>query len=176
MVDIELSGLYREPEAATGRQVAECPVLSYPQDMDEDAFWKLLDHVDRESLADDEDAAVEPLISQLSRLAPAEVASFEEHLTQRLYALDGRRYAEQAGKSGDSDDGFLYARCFVVAQGKAHYRRVLANPALMPKSIDEWCEALLGVARAACEQLTGVPGEFDTPVSYETGSNRAQWE
>jgi len=144
--------------------------------MNEDAFWKLLDHVVRESLADDVDAALEPLIAQLSRLVPAEVASFEDHLAQRLYALDGRRYAEQAGESGDSDDGFLYARCFVVAQGKAHYRGVVANPALMPKSIDEWCEALLGVASTAHERLTGVPGDFDTSVSYETGSNRPQWE
>jgi hypothetical protein len=50
----------------------------------------------------------------------------------------------------------------LVAQGKAHYDRVLAKPALMPKSIDEWCEALLGAASTAHERLTGTPGEFDT--------------
>jgi hypothetical protein len=94
----------------------------------------------------------------------------------RLYALDGRRYAEQAGESSDSDDGFLYARCFVVAQGEAHYRRVLADPSLMPKSIDEWCEALLGAAGTAFERSTGESAEFETSVSFETASNRAQWE
>jgi hypothetical protein len=71
--------------------------------------------------------------------------------------------------------GFLYARCFVVAQGEPHFRSVRSDPTLMPKTSGEWCEALLGVASAAYERATGEPGEFHTSVSYETGSNRSQW-
>jgi hypothetical protein len=143
--------------------------------VDEKGFWKLVGLVARDALAVDEEEAVEPVIEALSELDPAEMASFEEHLARNLYALDGRRYADQAGESRESDDGFLYARCFVVAQGEAHFRRVLAEPALMPKSMDHWCEALLGVASAAHERVTGEPAEFETTVSYETGSNGSQW-
>jgi hypothetical protein len=114
------------------------------------------------------------LIAALARLPLEAIAAFEEHLALRLYALDGRRYADEAGESSDSDDAFLYARCFVVAQGEAQFRRVLGDPALMPKSSAEWCEALLGVA--AYERVAGEPADFETSVSYETGSNRAQWE
>jgi Protein of unknown function (DUF4240) len=140
------------------------------------AFWKLIDVVDRDVLAEDEDGAVGALIAELSKLPAPEIAAFEEHLAQHLYSLDGRRYAEQAGESSGSDDGFLYAGCFVVAQGEAHFRRVVADPVLMPKSIDQWCEALLGVAATAHERVEGEPAEFNTTVSYETGSNRAQWK
>ncbi len=143
--------------------------------MDDRTFWALIDLVDRGALAHDEDAAVEPVTRALSKLEVPEIASFEEHLAQRLYALDGRAHAAAAGESADSDDGFLYARCYVVAQGEAHYRRVLADPKLMPKSVEEWCEALLGVASSAHERVTGEPGEFDTGVSYETGSNVSRW-
>jgi hypothetical protein len=144
--------------------------------VDERAFWKLINRVDRGALAEDEDEAVAPLIEALARLAPADIAAFEEHLALHLYALDGRRYADEAGESSSSDDAFLYARCFVVAQGEAHFRRVLDAPALMPKSSDQWCEALLSVASNAYERVTGEELAVETSVSYETGSNRAQWD
>ena len=144
--------------------------------MDERDFWTLIGLVDRDVLTEDEDEAVEPLINALAKLPPSDIAGFEEHLAQRLYSLDGRRYAAEAGESSGSDDAFLYARCFVIAQGEAHYRRVLADATLMPKSLDQWCEPLLDVSRIAYEGATGKPAEFETTVSYETGSNRAQWE
>lgn len=143
--------------------------------MDEPTFWRLISLIDPDTVTEDEDAAVEPIIEALSKMNLAEVAAFEEHLAQRLYVLDGRRFADEAGESKGSDDAFVYARCFVVAQGEEHYRRVLADPSLMPKSLDEWCEALLGVGTRAHEKITGKPGEFVTSVSYETGSNRSQW-
>lgn len=70
---------------------------------------------------------------------------------------------------------FPYARCFVVAQDEAHYRRVLTGPGLMPKSSAEWCEALITVGPTTLEHATGSAGDIETTVSYETGSNRAQW-
>jgi hypothetical protein len=90
--------------------------------------------------------------------------------------MDGRRFADEGRQSGGSDDAFLYARCFVVAQGEAHYRSVLAHPEQMPKTLEEWCEPLLYVGGTAHERLTGTEGDFDTSVSWETGSNRAQWD
>jgi hypothetical protein len=143
--------------------------------MDEKTFWKLIDRVERDAILEDDEEAVEPLIEALTDLDPEEIEAFEEQLALRLYALDGRRYADEAGASGQSGDGFLYARCYVVAQGETHYRRVLERPELMPKSADEWCEPLLTVASTAYETLTGEDAEFETSVSYETGSNAAQW-
>jgi DNA-binding protein YbaB len=143
--------------------------------MDEPAFWTWIHLIDPETVEDDEYEAVEPLIAALAKTSVAEIESFEEHLAQRLYGLDGRRYADEADESSNSGDGFLYARCFVVAQGEAHYRRVLADPKLMPKSSVEWCEALITVGPIALERATGSAGEIETSVSYETGSNRAQW-
>jgi hypothetical protein len=46
---------------------------------------------------------------------------------------------------------------------------------LMPKPSDEWCEALLTVASTAYEEGDGKARRVATTVSYETGSNRAEW-
>ena len=131
--------------------------------------------VDRDVLLDDEEEAVEPLVNALAKVSPEDIGGFAEVLAQRLYALDGRKYADEAGESKGSDDAFLYARCFVVAQGESYYRSVLADPTRMPKSLQQWCEPLLEVASIAHEGATGEPREFETSVSYETGSHRAQW-
>jgi hypothetical protein len=144
--------------------------------MDEPAFWTWIRLIDPETVEDDEYEAVEPLIAALAKTSVAEIESFEEHLAQRLYALDGRRYADEAGESSNSGDGFLYARCFVVSQGEAHYRRVLADPTLMSKSTAAWCETLITIGPTALERVTGGAGEIERSVSYETGSNRSQWE
>jgi hypothetical protein len=144
--------------------------------MDETTFWAIIDRVDRSRIVEDDEAAVEPIIAVLSALGPVEIASFEEHLARRLHDLDGRSHADEAGESSGSADAFLYARCFVIAQGEAHFRKVLADPSRMPKSSDEWCEALLGVAASAHENATGKPATFEARICYETGSNRARWK
>lgn len=147
--------------------------------MDRSTFWKLIELVDHDALRESDDAAaVAPLIAKLSSCSESQIRDFEEHLTQVLYALDGRSFADHAGESGGSDDAFLYARCFVVAQGENHCQLVLADPTAMPQSIDEWCEALLSVAQEAWTASTGrAAEEWDCAcsVSYETGSNAAQW-
>ena len=72
-----------------------------------------------------------------------------------LYDIDGESYADNAGESGQSGDGFLYARCYVVGCGKALYEEVKADPGKMPKSLDEWCEALLYTSQRAWAVVTG---------------------
>jgi hypothetical protein len=144
--------------------------------VDEPSFWKLIDLVDRDVLVEDEDEAVEPLINALAAREVSDIADFAEILARLLYALDGRRYANEAGKANEHPEAFLYARCFVVAQGEAHYRQVLADPTRMPRSEDEHCEPLLDVASLAHEGVTGEPRDFETSVSPETGSNRARWD
>lgn len=147
--------------------------------MTRDEFWRHLSHIDKTALATgDEETAVAPLERSLEPLEEKELESFEEHLSQCLYALDGQIFAENAGESGDSDDGFLYARCHVVAQGRAHFEATLQNPGLMPKTCEQWCEALLYPHRRAWAKLTGQDESewaFEASVSYESGSNPNLW-
>lgn len=147
--------------------------------MTREAFWNHIERIDRKALLEgDEDAAIAPLERHLTSLDPADLESFEEHLSQCLYALDGLAFANQSGESGDSDDAFLYARCFVVAQGQQHYEATLRDPSLMPKTLDGRCEALLYPHRRAWAVITGTDESewaFDASVSYESGSNEQLW-
>jgi hypothetical protein len=142
-------------------------------------FWRLIDSIDRQALdAGDEDGAIRPLEERLRFLSEPDLETFEEHLSQSLHALDGQVFADASGESGASDDGFLYARCYVVARGKAHYESTLNDPTLMPKTVDHWCEALLYPHRRVWAYLTGKDQSewaFEASVSYESGSNEKLW-
>jgi len=147
--------------------------------MDRATFWRLIDTIDRVALrSGDEDGAVQPLIEVLEAYGEKELQEFENLLTECLYDIDSEAHADAAGESGKSGDGFLYARCYVVASGETYYQGVLRDPATMPKSIEEWCEPLLYVARRAWAASTSndeESWEHEGPLSYETGSNAAKW-
>ena len=144
----------------------------------DDTFWALIAKLDW-SQAGDDDAVVEPAVSALAALPDAAIVEFEETLAQKLYALDGRAWARESGSiwKGEpdrvSEDEFLYARCAVVANGKASYEAVLATPALMPKDLE--FESLLYVAGTAFERRTHQPLDTETEVSWETFSNEDGW-
>lgn len=72
-----------------------------------------------------------------------------------------------------SADGFLYARCVVVANGREFYRAALEDPAKMPKNLE--FESLLNLAPRAYELKTGEDFEYSTGCSYESFSNAAGW-
>src|SRR5215510_8383217 len=117
-----------------------------------DDFWKLIGHIDRHALRMGEgydDVALRPLIDALTRLDRSELQSFQDHLAQALYDLDGRAYFDASADAAGSDDSFLYVRCFVVAMGRDVYQRTLRDPAQMPNTIEHWCESLLYAAQLA---------------------------
>lgn len=147
--------------------------------MTEQEFWKLIALIDVSALDEGcEDEAIEPLQAALNMKSESELFGFEEVLSQQLYAIDGEIFADNAGESAGSDDGFLYARCFVVAKGRAYYDAVQSDPACMPKSIEQWCESLLYPQRTAWAKQTGndrFAWPFTASVSYESGSNAALW-
>lgn len=152
--------------------------------MTDDEFWTLIEtRVDRDALnglgGDDyPDSSVRPLIEELAKLSITEIQQFEETLAKALHGIDGGLFAANAGESGQSGDGFLYCRCWVVAKGRAYYEAVLEAPEKMPKTLGEWCEPLLYVAGEAWAEKTGRDaGEWDyhAEVSYETGSNEGLW-
>jgi len=147
--------------------------------MNESEFWLLISDIDVPALdAGDEDTAMEKITSKLSQMSVSSIGDFQKFVSGYLYKLDGRAWCNEAGQSMNSDDGYLYARCYVVASGKEHYERVLSDPREMPKSLDYWAESLLFVATNAWSVATGRDEEeFDlfSSISYETGSNDAQW-
>lgn len=147
--------------------------------MTDSQFWNLISRVDLQALErGEEEAAVLPVQMALSGKTEAELAEFEEALAQKLYAIDGEAYAQNAGESGSSDDAFLYARLYVVAKGRDFYEAVRVHPERMPRSIEQWCESLLYVHRYTWETLTGRSASlwpFTPSVSYESGSNPALW-
>ena len=147
--------------------------------MDKETFWELINYIDREALHNgDDEEAVEPLVHALTHLTIPKIEAFENHIAQSLYDIDGEIYATHAGASEGSDDAFLYCRCYVVAQGREYYEAVKLNPSRMPKQLEHWFEPLLYVSEAAWSSVTGRDSsewEFESSVSYETGSNSAHW-
>jgi cobalamin biosynthesis Co2+ chelatase CbiK len=73
-------------------------------------FWELIALIDVSALeGGEEHKAVEPLQAVLSTKSEQALFAFEEVISQKLYVIDGEEFADCAGDSGDSDDGFLYA-------------------------------------------------------------------
>ena len=148
--------------------------------MNGDQFWAIIRQFDWDRVGDDE-AVLEPAIKTLAAQPAAEIAAFEELMSQKLYALDTMAHARHIGEDSYvgkeeyfSVDAFLYARCCVVANGKQLFELVLSEPAEFPEDME--FEALLNLASAAHKRKTGVdPGGFSTSVSYETFSNQAGW-
>jgi hypothetical protein len=137
-------------------------------------FWKLIARVDRTLLKKGEgydEAAIRPLVDALAAFKKAELQSFQDHLAQALYDLDGRAYFDASVDAAGSDDSFLYVRCFVVAMGQDTYKNTLLKPRLMPKTDGKWCEPLLYAAQSAWQQKTGEEVDFEMQISFESGSN-----
>jgi hypothetical protein len=140
----------------------------------EDDFWKSIELLDWSKEEEDE-LVVEPLVSFLSGQPLSHIYRFLDILSEKLWHLDTRSHA-QVEMEGDflSVDGFLYARCGVVVNGKEHYYEVLNNPEKMPK--DLWFEPILYVAHDAYERKMGKQLVADTAYNYETYSNTKGWE
>src|SRR5689334_18762266 len=103
------------------------------ESMDDETFWSLIDRFDWSK--DDDDDIIEPAVVALALLPDSQILGFNQVLARKLYALDGRAWAQNAGEAvwwGAPDrlsvDAFLYARCLVVANGREFYDAVLADP------------------------------------------------
>ena len=114
----------------------------------------------------------------LAKMPVANIYLFADRLSAKLYHLDTRAHATAyAANEPDnfiSADDFLYARCAVVAEGKAYYEKVLNDPAQMPDNIV--FEPLLYLADDAFEMKMGIPFNYMPTYNYETQSNKAGWQ
>jgi hypothetical protein len=146
--------------------------------MNDATFWSLIGKLDWAHEGDDE-AVIEPVVGALTLMDAAEIQSFEDILARKLYDLDGRAWARESGdgiwwgEDSLSGDGFLYARCVVVANGPKFYELVRNDPKEMPKDME--FESLIYVAPKAYERKTGAELDRGRDVSYETGSNISGW-
>jgi hypothetical protein len=119
-------------------------------------FWNLIELIDKSALSrGDEEKAAARLIQALEKLSEPELRSFDSHLEEVLSDIDGDEYAENAGTSGNSDDGFRYLRQFVVAQGQEFYEKVKNKPTSIPNSDDCWFEYLDLIAPEVWAKKTG---------------------
>jgi len=148
--------------------------------MSESEFWEIINALDWSQEKQGDAAVIAPAIDRLAALPIHSLYDFKNILAEKLYLLDTVRHAQNIGEEAwqadkyFSVDNFLYARCCVVANGKAYYEQVLKNPEDMPKEVT--FEALLRIPGEAYQKKTGKRLVFVTTYSYETYSNREGWE
>jgi Protein of unknown function (DUF4240) len=163
------------PKAMIRVQTEEFSVLNT---MDEPTFWSIINLLDWKKLENNA-AVCAPSISTLSLMSFDDIKKFDDILAEKLFALDGKKYAEHTGKNWEDDyfsvDDFLYARCCAIANGKQFYEKLLKKPSLMPKNLT--FESILYLASKAWKLKTGQDNYQHIPKYWiETYSNSEGWE
>ncbi|WP_327581110.1 DUF4240 domain-containing protein [Nonomuraea sp. NBC_00507] len=120
------------------------------------------------------DEALEDFLANLaasSRDLPAEeLTDLDRVVERKLYDIDR---ADIQTVTDGSDDGFLYARGFVVAMGRDFYAGVLRDPRLAV--LDAWCEEMCYFFAHLHDERYGTYPETGSGISRESCSNTAGW-
>ena len=124
---------------------------------------------DAEELVESLDSVLLELTNQLNLLPKAELLAFDRILEHKLYDIDR---AEVQQHTDGSDDGFLYARGFIVVVGQGYYEAVDAEPATALMDLE--CEEMCYLSARLYEEKFGEPPP--SAISRESGSNKAGWE
>ncbi|MFE9817857.1 DUF4240 domain-containing protein [Streptomyces sp. NBC_00236] len=141
-------------------------------DMNEDAFWQLIEDCRPAGPDPDADLLADTLTERLARSPLSLVTGFAEQLSWALYRLDRKEYGRDL-----SGDAFLYTRAAVVAAGRTEFASVLEDPAAFtPYATDLiWAESLLCTPDRAYRRITEKEWDRDTRYSYESYSNADGW-
>lgn len=139
--------------------------------MDEEEFWALIATLGGVATAD----RVTQLEQFLADLPPDGIIGFADRLAEALAGLDTFEHYQQPIVADLGDDGFVSFRCAVVALGRNRYGAIVAEPSLLNAVDVEPGRPLLSAALHAWEASTDLPWLHETPISYETGSNKAHW-
>jgi Protein of unknown function (DUF4240) len=110
------------------------------------------------------------LADQCRALTSGELTSLDRVLERKLYDID--RADIQAVTDG-SDDGFLYARGFIVAMGRDFYEAVVGDPQVAVP--DAECEAMCYFFAHLHHERFGEFPETGSGISRESCSNPAGW-
>jgi len=162
----------RYPEAEMHIVMADMPDAA--TSMNEVLFWDIISLLDWSKEGND-DAVIEPSVRELCTLPESSILSFYDLLSEKLYLLDGRDNAVNSVPDNESisSDLFLYARCAVIANGRAFYEAVLKSPDAFPKNL--FFEALLDISERAWFRKTGTELEHQPKYIFETGFNPNGW-
>ena len=110
------------------------------------------------------------LASQCHGLTVPELTALDRVVERKLYDIDS---AELHAVTGGSDDGFLYARGFIVAMGRGFYYAVAAD-ALMAVPRAGFEDMCYFFAHLCHERYGSFPGT-GSGISRESCSNLAGW-
>jgi hypothetical protein len=124
------------------------------QDLSEDLFGAVLNNYNK----------------RLVLLGKPELTSFIHILEEKLYDLDR---AEIHEFTDGSDDGFLYARCFVVAMGEAYYNKINRDPSMATKDME--AETFGFSAYEVYKYKFKADFVRCSKHNIETGSNKEAW-
>ncbi len=139
--------------------------------LSEDAFWEIIDLIDPYKPETIDKTATEVL----SDKTEAEIKSFANILSEKLFALDKQEYAEKLiEESYFSPDQFLDVRAFVVSQGRKFYDSILLHSGSEVKF--DICEELVSLPAKAWKLKTGEEFDYLPVKSYFTYSNPDGWE
>jgi hypothetical protein len=114
------------------------------------------------------DEVIPALRALLDELSADQLLAFDRILERKLYDLD--RSEVQEATDG-SDDGFLYARGFIVVAGRAYYDAVNREPATA--LMDFECEEMCYISWHLHEEKYGEMPASD--ISRESCSNPTGW-
>jgi Protein of unknown function (DUF4240) len=123
---------------------------------------------DADELAGAVDEMAAALREQLSALKQNDLQEFDRILERKLYDIDRAEIQEH---TDGSDDGFLYARGFIVAAGKDYYDAVNAKPQVAMMDLE--CEDMCYLPFHVYEERFGEMPHSD--ICRESCSNKAGW-
>ncbi|MGI5250845.1 DUF4240 domain-containing protein [Actinacidiphila glaucinigra] len=145
-------------------------------------FWALIATLNGEATQEN----CQRLAEELGRRSVPDIIGFAERHAEALYRLDQEKFgslpvvdltARHGRPFPQSGDGFLYARCAVVAAGQAVWESVFFDidkfrPYTSTECDGEW---LLYVPDKAYELATGEEWDRSTQYCFESFSNRDGW-
>ncbi|MGN9781443.1 DUF4240 domain-containing protein [Nonomuraea sp. ZG12] len=103
-------------------------------------------------------------------LSAAELASHDRVAERKLYDIDR---ADVHAATGGSDDGFLYARGFIVALGRDFYEAVARDPEMAV--YDAECEEMCYFFAHLHDKHFGYFPDTGSAISRESCNNPAGW-
>ena len=123
-----------------------------------------------EELLEALEEVVPALREALEALSAEELAAFDQILERKLYDIDRAEIQEH---TDGSDDGFLYARGFIVAAGRGYYDAVNAKPSVAMADLDG--EEMCYLSWHVYQEKFGEMPATSSGISRESCSNKAGW-
>ncbi|MBW8686640.1 DUF4240 domain-containing protein [Chitinophaga rhizophila] len=107
---------------------------------------------------------------QLIYLDDRELTKFNHVMEEKLFHIDREEIHE---RTGGTDDGFLYRRCFIVGMGQTYYDMVDENPSVATTDVAAGDVGFVGYG--VYEDKFGETFERYCLHCIESGSNSRGW-